>query len=32
MKDGWSALMYASMNGFGSIVEYLHRHGADVNN
>ena len=31
MLDGWSALMYASMNGFVTIVEYLVVHGgADV--
>mmetsp|Transcript_1356 Transcript_1356/g.1773 ORF Transcript_1356/g.1773 Transcript_1356/m.1773 type:complete len:149 (+) Transcript_1356:669-1115(+) len=27
MLDGWTALMYASMNGFVSIVEYLVNHG-----
>jgi ankyrin repeat protein len=32
-KDGWTALMYASMNGFVSIVDLLVAKGrADVNN
>ena len=31
MHDGWTALAYAAMNGFCSIVEVLHKHGADIN-
>mmetsp|Transcript_10960 Transcript_10960/g.18329 ORF Transcript_10960/g.18329 Transcript_10960/m.18329 type:complete len:410 (-) Transcript_10960:37-1266(-) len=32
MLDGWTALMYAAMNGFASIVDYLVNQGhADVN-
>ena len=32
MADGWTALHYASMNGFARIVEYLVKEGgADVN-
>lgn len=32
MADGWTALMYASMNGFISIVDLLHKDGgADIN-
>ena len=31
MADGWTALMYASVNGFGLIVELLASKGADVN-
>lgn len=30
MADGWTAMLYAAMNGFCSIVEYLIRHGANV--
>lgn len=32
MHDGWTALMYAAMNGFASIIEILVNHGgADIN-
>jgi len=31
MKDGWTALFYASINGFGIIVEYLLERGANIN-
>ena len=32
MKDGWTALMYAAMNGFESVVSYLGLEGeANVN-
>ena len=31
MKDGWNALMYASVNGFATITELLHKYGADIN-
>jgi len=30
MKDGWTALFYASLNGFVSVVEYLKSKGANV--
>jgi ankyrin repeat protein len=29
--DGWTALMYASLNGYADIVKYLIDHGADIN-
>jgi ankyrin repeat protein len=32
MLDGWSAMLYAAMNGFCSIVEYLIKHGANIDN
>lgn len=30
MKDGWTALFYASLNGFVSVVEYLKSKNANV--
>ena len=31
MADGWTAMQYATMNGFKQIAEYLIKNGADVN-
>ena len=31
MKDGWSALMYACINNFSLVVNFLLEHGADIN-
>jgi len=30
-KDGWTAIHYASMNGFITCVDILHRNGATLN-
>lgn len=31
MKDGWSALMYACVNGFAPVVKFLLENEADIN-